>query len=127
MPYNSEQVKRKLRILYYTLFGITLILIILLEIFQKQLGYPYPIGAKFWQLLIALLPTILGLLLPIWLNIITYRKSLEHKYTWADIYKYEVKIILISWITFLFAPLVYMFEVNLWVRYWVTFVGILAL
>ena len=120
---------KKLKILYFLLNGLIFTGIIILWKMQKQLGHPYQVMNKWLQVSIAVLSSVLAVIIPIWMRIMAfsvYNKK-GKKATETNFWLFERMTIVSASLAFALTPIVYLWNVNLWVRYLVTFIGIYAL
>ncbi len=121
--------KQQLKVFYIVLNGLVLSLIIILWQLQGRLGYPYAVDNKWIQTGLAVASALFAMVLPVWLRIMAF--SAHHRKgqraTYKDFLRFERWTIIVSSIAFALAPVAYVLEINLWVRYLVTFMGIYAL
>ncbi len=122
-----EQVRRKTRTYYFAVNGAILALIIVLHLLREQLGYPWPVSGAGVQIALAVGVAISGLVLPIWNRIYGFKRFAGKQAGLQDLIAFEKSNIALSAITFVLAPVAYLFDINLWVRYFVSFVAIYAL
>lgn len=120
---------RKLRSLYISINGIVFATIIILWLLQDRLGYPYPMPNKWLQAGLAILSALLAMVFPVWLRIMAF--SAYHRRgqraTVKDFMRFQSWTIISSAFAFALAPMAFLFELNLWARYFITFMAIYAL
>ena len=120
---------RKLRSLYIGVNGFVFAAIIILWLLQAPLGYPYAVRGKLLQVGLAILSALFAMVIPVWMRIMAF--SAYHrrgqKATFKDFMRFQSWTIISSALAFALAPMSFMFDINLWARYFVTFMAIYAL
>ncbi len=120
---------KKLKHTYISINSIIMAVIIILWLLQDRLGYPYPMPQKLLQVGLAILSALFAMVLPVWMRIWAFsayhRRRL--KATYKDFIRFEKLTIISSAFAFALAPVAFLFELNLWARYFITFMAIYAL
>ncbi len=121
--------KKQLNLLYISLNSLILAVILILWQLQSKLGYPYKISGLWFQVGLAVVSALFAMVLPVWMRILAF--SAYHRKgqvaTFKDFMLFERLTIISSSLAFALAPVAFLFSINLWVRYFVTFMAIYAL
>ncbi len=121
--------KRQLKLFYIGLNGLILIVILVLWQMQQTLGYPFPVYDEWMQVGLAVMSALLAMVFPVWMRMLAFsayhRRGQQAKL--REFIRFERLTIISSALAFAMAPVAFLFDINLWVRYFVTFMAIYAL
>jgi len=120
---------KRIRKIYFFINLFIIFCIIVLWIEQKNLNFPYPLKYKWIQIVLSIFSVLFAMVLPMWMRILAFSffSRKRNRARFKDFMLFEILTILSSSLAFVFTVLSYVWEVNLWVRYFVSFLGFYAL
>ncbi len=118
-----------LKAVYFVLNGLVMAVIVFLDAMEKHYGYPYPLPNGWLQPVLVLLSAVFAIVIPMWLRISAFSAYAKKDISASTevFFRFELFTIISGWLAFAITPLAYVYAMNMWARYLITFMALYSL